>query len=63
MSRRTMTFKARNKVKALLAQATAPSSHWLGDHDTEIDPSNMHQFGFSRMPRRWQQHPLTRCTP
>ena len=55
--RRIMSAKARTRVERLLENEHPPRSA-LDDPVTELDPSEFHDLGFSRVKRTWHEHPL-----
>ena len=55
--RRIMSAKARTRVVRLLENRHPPRSS-LDDPIVELDPSEFHDLGFSRLKRTWHEHPL-----
>mmetsp|Transcript_20575 Transcript_20575/g.49836 ORF Transcript_20575/g.49836 Transcript_20575/m.49836 type:complete len:748 (-) Transcript_20575:390-2633(-) len=58
VTKRLMAGKARRRAVAMLTDQAEREKTEYGDWNTIVDPSNFHEFGFSRVDRVWKDHPL-----
>mmetsp|Transcript_16354 Transcript_16354/g.39216 ORF Transcript_16354/g.39216 Transcript_16354/m.39216 type:complete len:724 (+) Transcript_16354:141-2312(+) len=60
VSRRIMAGKARRRLCAILEDQQSRPRNTMGEELAVLDPSTFVDFGFSRVPRMWLEHPFKR---